>query len=60
MGKRKPRGYWTKERCHEEALKYTTRNEFNINSNVSYTISRQNKWLNDICSHMPIHASKNP
>jgi len=49
---RKPNGYWTKERCHEEALKYTKRNNFIKNSNNAYEIARRNNWLNDICHHM--------
>jgi len=48
---RKPTGYWTKERCHDEALKYNTRNEFKKNS-TSYQRAIANNWLNDICSHM--------
>ena len=28
----KPMGYWTKEKCAEEALKYKTRTEFKNNS----------------------------
>ena len=49
---RKPNGYWTKERCHEEALKYTTKNEFRNNNLSSYDISYRNKWLKEICIHM--------
>jgi len=48
---RKPKGYWTKERCQEEALKYNTRNEYRLNS-VSYCVARIKKWLDDICIHM--------
>ncbi len=25
---RKPKNYWTKERCKEEALKYTSKSDF--------------------------------
>ena len=31
---RKPCNYWTKEKCHEEALKYNTKNEFDKNSSA--------------------------
>lgn len=48
---RKPAGYWTKERCAEEALKYNTRGEFQKYS-LAYQPSRTNDWLDDICSHM--------
>jgi len=50
--KRKPRGYWTFERCKEEALKYKTKSEFKKYSYSTYTISLKNKWLNKICKHM--------
>jgi len=48
----KPKNYWTKEKCHEQALKFNTKKEFIINCNSAYNVSRKNNWLNDICSHM--------
>lgn len=47
---RKPNGYWTKERCRDEALKYSTRTEFKNNSGSAYKISTDNNWIEDICS----------
>ena len=47
-----PKGYWNKERCHEEALKYDTRTEFQVGSSTAYAKSRINGWLDEICSHM--------
>ena len=44
--------YWTKERCQEEALNYTYRNDFRKNSKGAYPSAHKNGWLNDICSHM--------
>ena len=44
--------YWNKEKAHKEALKYKTRNEFYKKSRYAYEISRKNKWLDEICSHM--------
>lgn len=49
---RKPRGYWTYERCKEEALKYNSRNDFEKNSFKAHKVSLRNKWLDDVCSHM--------
>lgn len=43
---------WTKEKCHEEALKYETRTEFKRFSSTAYEISRVNLWLNEICTHI--------
>jgi isopentenyldiphosphate isomerase len=50
--KRKPNGYWTKEICKNEALKYTNIKEFRINSHSCYIIASVQKWLDEICSHM--------
>ena len=49
-----PNKKWTKGKCHKEALKYKTKGEFRKKSNSVYVISCNNKWLNDICSHMII------
>jgi len=50
--KKKPAGYWNRDRCAEEALKYTTRQAFSNDSGGSYNVSRRNGWLDDICGHM--------
>ncbi len=51
---KRPKGYWTKERCHREALKYKTRSDFNRGSVSAYSSAYELKWLEDICSHMTI------
>lgn len=45
-------GYWTKENCKNEALKYKNRTEYFKNNASSYNKASKEKWLNDICSHM--------
>jgi hypothetical protein len=50
--KRKPAGYWSIERCHEESLKYNTRKEFSDNSMCAYSASVKKGWLDEICQHM--------
>lgn len=50
--KSRPRGYWTKERCIEEALKYQSRKEFQVNCESAYSKARKNNWLDEICVHM--------
>ena len=45
-------GYWTKEECHSEALKYTSRFKFQKGSRGAYGSAFKNKWLDEICSHM--------
>lgn len=55
MGKyrnNKPSGYWTKEQCQIESLKYNHRKEFQINCSSAYEKAFRNKWLDEICSHM--------
>ena len=49
---KKPNGYWTKENCIQESLKYKTRNEFQKGYRGAYNSSRINGWLDEICGHM--------
>ena len=51
LNERNIRGYWTRERCREEALKYNSRNELRKN-NPLYSAIKRNKWLDDVCNHM--------
>lgn len=48
--KRKPAGYWTIERCREEALKYNRRVDFKKRG--SYHAAKRLGCLDEICSHM--------
>lgn len=43
----KPRGYWTEERCLEEAKKYKTKKDFRVGSYSAYIISCRNRWLDE-------------
>lgn len=49
---RKPRGYWTLQRCGEEARIFSTRGEWKINHATSYDAATRNRWLDQCCSHM--------
>lgn len=49
---KRPRGYWSIEKCKEEAIKYKTRNEWQLAGNGSYTVARLNGWLDKCCFHM--------
>jgi predicted GIY-YIG superfamily endonuclease len=49
---KKPNGFWTLEKCQEEALKFTTRTDFIKNSNGAYDAAYKNNWVNEICQHM--------
>ena len=52
MESTKPHGYWTKERCQEEALRYNTKSEFIRESVGAYTSSLKKGWLEEVCAHM--------
>jgi len=48
----KPKWYWTEEKCYEEALKYTKRDDFQKRSSGAYAAARRLKILDKVCSHM--------
>lgn len=50
----KPHGYWTKERCFEEAKNYRTRKEFRRNCQAAVAAAERHGWLDEICSHMDV------
>ena len=50
--KKVPYGYWTKDNCHLEALKYDTRHDFQKGSKSAYSTAVHHGWLDDICGHM--------
>lgn len=52
------RNYWTKYRCHEAALKCSSRTKFQKRYRSAYEKARYKKWLNDICSHMQTKVTK--
>ena len=55
-------GYWTKERCAQEALKYETKTAFKLGSPGAHTAAYHHGWLGELCSHMRIrvtHYTKN-
>jgi hypothetical protein len=48
-------GYWTKERCREEALKYTSKKFFGKECKPVYAAVLRNKadgWMEYVCGHM--------
>ncbi len=46
------KSHWTKENSHKVSLTCKSRSEFRNLYWSSYTISKENKWLDEICSHM--------
>lgn len=53
----KPSGYWTYERCKEEALKYKTMVELAENCVSAYNKIQKNRWKNELCSHIEYGAN---
>mgnify|MGYP003602204033 CR=1 FL=1 len=54
---RKPNGYWSFERCKDEALIYNNTTDF-INGSVSaYNSCRKNKWLKELTTHFKIKGT---
>ena len=43
----KPKGYYTKEKCIEEAKKHRTSTEWNKKSSRSYAVASRNGWLQE-------------
>lgn len=58
MIKIKPKYFWNKDRCEQEAKKFLTKKDFRKNSPGAYNSSKTNGWLDEICQHM-IHKKKN-
>lgn len=49
---KKPKGHWTPETLHAEALKYDNKVDFRENSNPAFLIASRKGLLEEICSHM--------
>lgn len=57
MTKPSPQRKWTKEKCHQVALKYKSAKEFRQKDRSVYATARYFGWLDEICSHL-VFASK--
>jgi hypothetical protein len=47
----KPRNYWTKERCHEEALKFSVKEHWKKGHPKSYQAAQRNGWVDELTKH---------
>lgn len=45
-------GYWTKEKCAEEARKHKKRIQFQKSNPAAHSAAFKNGWLDEICAHM--------
>lgn len=51
---KKPKNYWTKERCRKEAMKYSKKNDFRKKAPNVYSQAHRKGFLEEICSHMSV------
>ena len=47
-----PKGFYTLEKCKEEALKYQTKKDFVLGSPRFYDAAHRFKWISLCCAHM--------
>src|ERR1035437_5152609 len=57
--KKKRDGYWSLERCKEEALKYSSCLEFDKKAPGAYKATKKNGWISEVCSHLKTRPRKN-
>jgi hypothetical protein len=60
VGSKKPNGYWTLERCIEEALKYNSRREWVKGCRGSNNSAIKNDWMEECCAHMESKVKAKP
>jgi hypothetical protein len=48
----KPKGYWTLERCKADALKYSTRADWERGNKSAKSTAERNGWMEECCQHM--------
>lgn len=51
-GGAKPSGYWTKERCMEDAKNHNSKYQWRKANSSAYGIALKKKWLDECCAHM--------
>ena len=51
-GKRKPAGYWTKERVLADARRFTYQSQWRSACATPFLIARREGWLGEACAHM--------
>jgi hypothetical protein len=53
--KNKPSGFWTKENCMKDALKYKTKTEWRKSGSSGYQVTLRNGWYVESTKHMVSH-----
>lgn len=54
----KPSGYWTKEKCVQEYLKFKNKTDFKKNCLNAYAAASKNGWLHEIYHEYPLNDKK--
>lgn len=49
---RRPNGYWTLEKCEEDAKQYSSKQHWRTNSPSGYATAKAKEWFDDCCGHM--------
>lgn len=47
-----PIGYWTLDKCKENALNYKSKSEWSLSKNSGFNVAQNNGWLEECCAHM--------
>jgi hypothetical protein len=55
---RKPRGYWTLEKCKEDALKHKARGEWKNSKGSCFYTARDKNWIDECTKHMKKRGDK--
>ena len=55
MTRRAPKIKWTFEACRAEALKYSSRRDFEVGSSSAYCMAGRKGWKDIICTHMDVY-----
>lgn len=56
--RKKPDGYWTKDRCIASAKRYQTRGTWGLSEESgAYSAARRNGWYEECVAHMPERAN---
>lgn len=54
---KKPKHYWSEEKCKNRALFYTSRSDWQKYDLKSYSAAHKNRWLESCCEHMDLKGN---
>lgn len=56
---RKPNGFWSMERCRQDAKKFDSRLSWRLNSPSGYATAKAKGWFEKCCAHMKVTRKPN-